>query len=105
MLDRYKAAGKALDYILDDANVTRLFGENVKIDKSNVHMLGHSFGGTTTLYTAVNDRRITGCVLCYDPCFYILEDDYTLFYQELSLQNKILILLADDYYSKHYPFF
>lgn len=69
--DRYNSASKALDYILDDFKLSELVG-NSSIDKNKVHMMGHSFGGSTTLYTALNDERITGCALCYDPCFYIL---------------------------------
>ena len=55
-------------------------GDNVRIKKDRVHIMGHSFGGSTALYTAINDRRITGSVISLDPCFFILEDSYTLNY-------------------------
>jgi dipeptidyl aminopeptidase/acylaminoacyl peptidase len=49
-----------------------LLGDNVKINKDKIHIMGHSFGGTTALYSAINDKRITGSVISFDPCFYIM---------------------------------
>lgn len=58
--------------------MTSLLGDNVRIDSSKVHIMGHSFGATTALYSAFNDPRITGVVICLDPCLFLLDDSFTL---------------------------
>ena len=81
--ERYKAVSKALDLMMDEKEVCTLLGEHVKINKDRIHIMGHSFGATTALYSAIEDKRITGTVVCLDPCLYIMDDS-------LSLENKML---------------
>lgn len=77
----------------------------MKINKNRIHIVGHSFGASTALYCAMNDTRITGNVIAFDPCFYIFDDKFTLFNHPHSYNSNTLIILAEDYYLKHYDFF
>jgi pimeloyl-ACP methyl ester carboxylesterase len=77
----------------------------VKLDYSKVHMLGHSFGASTSLKTALEDKRITGFVVAMDPCMYILHEEKDYETHKNGFSNKTLILLAEDYYETHYPSF
>lgn len=67
--------------------------------------MGHSFGGSTALKTAMEDDRITGMVVAMDPCMYILHDDRDYHTHKNGFNKKTLIIMAQDYYEVHYPIF
>ena len=67
MMNRYSISVNILDYIQKDENLQNLFNDQVKLDFENISIIGHSFGGTTAIYTAAHDKRITGHSILLDP--------------------------------------
>jgi len=69
-------------------------------DLDNVHIMGHSFGGATALFTASLDERITGHVIMLDPWYFPLPDDLDL----NKLKRPFLCFRADNF-DKKFPFY
>ena len=78
-----------------------MFQSDVELDYSKISIIGHSFGGTTALYTTIYDKRITGVCIGLDPCVYIFRnlDDLNAF------PKPLLCINSENFYKKIYPWF
>lgn len=75
--ERYNVIKAILDFIHDPKKVDNFFGKSVPVNYETVSIAGHSFGGGTSFFTAIVDKRITGGVLTLDP-FVVPIDDQLL---------------------------
>jgi hypothetical protein len=71
LYERIKTIKAVLDIIYDREKFGRLFS-TVEPDLSEISIIGHSFGGSTAIYSAFRDSRITGACVAYDPVFYLI---------------------------------
>jgi hypothetical protein len=46
---------RALDFLCDERGFRAVMGDEMRLDYSKIHIMGHSFGGSTALNTAVRD--------------------------------------------------
>jgi len=85
-----------LDILHSEQNFLKaLFPETPEatLDLDNIHIMGHSFGGATALYSACNDKRITGHAILIDPWFYPIPDDLDL----RNLKKSFLCLKSSNF--------
>ncbi|EAR87054.1 plasma platelet-activating factor acetylhydrolase (macronuclear) [Tetrahymena thermophila SB210] len=105
--DRLETSQKMLDIIYDKEFMKRIFNcsndeDEIPIDYEKISILGHSFGGSTALYTAMNDQRITGVCIGLDPCVYVYQKE------EIDLcefPRPLLCINSEDFYKRLYPWF
>ena len=95
---RYAKVENLLDLITNPWNFDKIFPETqvkdgIDFDIDNLHIIGHSFGGITALYTACNDQRITGKCIMLDPWFYPVPND--LEFTEMS--NPFLCINSETF--------
>lgn len=96
-----------LDIIYNKEYVKKIFNiaedeDDVPIDYDKISVLGHSFGGSTALYLAMNDQRISGVVVGLDPCVYVYQKE------EINLcefPRPLLCINSEDFYRRLYPWF
>ena len=95
---RFHKVENLIDLIANPWNFKKIFPEieeedGVDFDIDNLHIMGHSFGAVTALYTACNDERITGKCVMLDPWFYPLPND--LEFTELA--NPFLCIKSENF--------
>ncbi|KRW98296.1 hypothetical protein PPERSA_02073 [Pseudocohnilembus persalinus] len=69
--------------------------KNVKFETDNICLLGHSFGGGTAIYTAMNENRIKSVVVLDPWLFPINKQDL----QDLPIKQPILIINSENFYT------
>jgi len=68
------------------------------LDLGNLHIMGHSYGGSTAIYTGCHDSRITGHVILLDPWFYPLPDNL-----DLTKLKKPFLCVKSENFNKIQP--
>ena len=43
--------------------------QNIIIEKDKISVIGHSFGGASAIQLSLEEKRITGCCIAYDPVY------------------------------------
>ena len=64
---RASTIGKILDFIHEETKMRSLFGSQVEVDHDKVFLAGHSFGSATSATVILNDNRVTGGLVLFDP--------------------------------------
>ena len=95
---RFHKVENLLDLISNPWNFQKIFPEikeeySLDFDIDHLHIMGHSFGAATALYTACNDERITGKCIMLDPWFYPVPND--LEFTELA--NPFLCIKSENF--------
>lgn len=90
---RYDVIKAILDFIYEPKKVDSFFGKPISLNYENVSMAGHSFGGGTSFFTAIVDKRISGGVLTLDP-FVVPIDDQLL---NLEWKNPSLSISTERF--------
>lgn len=72
LMDRYRTIQRTLDVVYDGVAFNKLLGTPpdqppIVPQYTNISIMGHSFGGSTAIYTTFHDKRITGACIAYDP--------------------------------------
>ena len=80
LIDRADSVTKVLDFACDLNQMRNFFNKSdLNINYNNVSIGGHSFGGTTSYISAINDKRINGGIFILDPWYFPMPEKY---YQE-----------------------
>jgi dienelactone hydrolase len=95
---RVSTIREVLDFVYDEARINALIG--ISLDYTRVSIIGHSFGGTTAIYSSMVDKRITGVCIAYDPCLYILDENQS--YESMTI--PVYCINADEFYRTLYPY-
>jgi predicted dienelactone hydrolase len=66
LYERFKTIKSLLDIICSGELFEQL-DPSVKADPSEISIIGHSFGGSTAVFSAFYDKRLTGACVAYDP--------------------------------------
>ncbi len=95
-----------------------LFGkEGVNLDLQHLSVMGHSFGAISSLYAALNDKRVRGVVITHDPPMFGLPDNFSFrnvlardanaknAHKHVDLGLPFLALNTENFYPRLYDFF
>ncbi|EAR86444.2 platelet-activating factor acetylhydrolase (macronuclear) [Tetrahymena thermophila SB210] len=82
-----------IDLIQDEKELNRLFKQNLSLDKNNITLMGHSYGGATVQCSAFKYTEHVKALVCLDPWLFPMKDSYL----EQKLNIPVLYINSESF--------
>ncbi|KAL4512162.1 hypothetical protein ABPG72_005164 [Tetrahymena utriculariae] len=82
-----------IDLIQNEKELNRLFKQNLSLDKNNITLMGHSYGGATVQCSAFKYKEHVKALICLDPWLFPMKDSYL----EQKLNIPVLYINSESF--------